>query len=137
MPGRRGGKRAGAGRKPGSISPVKRAWKERAEAFLERPGKTPGLGLVEETWFHLLSPVVGRPPKVPVCGTCGRSDFDHLVNDATMSRTLFEIAEHAHGRPRQAVEVSNPDGSLSPEGRLQSLARLMDALGLQIVKKRG
>lgn len=80
-----GGRRAGAGRKPGKVSQAKRdlaeAAKEHADAALQ-----------------VLVDVAG----------------DETASPSARISAAVAILDRGYGRPPQAVAVSNPDGTLQP-----------------------
>lgn len=79
-------------------------FREGCAAILAEPGKFGGT-MFHDSILTLLAPVIRHPPEIVPCATCGLSPLSYLVNDTTIANTLFRLAEHAHGKPVQPVDV--------------------------------
>lgn len=95
----RGGKRPGAGRKPGKVGAAKRALSDMAKDHAEAAIKT-----LADIHADKEAPPAAR------------------VSAATA------ILDRAFGKPPQALEHTSPDGSMSPASAKDTASAVLDAL---------
>jgi hypothetical protein len=115
------------GRPPKSLAKTKLKFGQVCRELLHEETGRDGLTLFQRTLGTLLAPVIERPPNVPVCEACGRSDRDYLVNGRTISEVLFKLAAYAHGQPPAKLEVKLPGVDMTPE---QARAQFSQLVGL-------